>query len=175
MSLVYCADCTTAYAPDLPSCPHCWSIETHSEEDNVGKITGAGVSNEPGDDPAGWPDGAVLGGPSRDISPHDPLATAAPAVLESQQIGDADRSFVYREPVTDDRPGDVADDDTDDTSGAATSRKRNRSGHTEPKDGSGSSATRSDKPVTITPADGSKSKQADDESTGGTGTGRSKT
>lgn len=133
----------------------------------MGKITGAGVSNEPGDDPSGWPEGAVLGGPSRDISPHDPLATAQPAVLESQGVGAPDRSFVHREQAPDselrrddDEPTDEGDGDTQAASGSTgtgTGRKRPTSDRTDSK------VIRSDEPVTITPA-------AEQEKTGDTST-----
>jgi hypothetical protein len=31
MALAICEGCTTAYAPDLPACPHCWSTDRHEQ------------------------------------------------------------------------------------------------------------------------------------------------
>jgi hypothetical protein len=87
--LAECAACGTRYAPDLMTCPNCWSEE---RTDGMPKITGAGVSFPDGHAPddgeehvhpavpaeASEPDGAVLPEPDAEPVTEAPAPSAAP-------------------------------------------------------------------------------------------------
>lgn len=80
-----CDDCTTAYSPGAPRCPHCGSTSHHDQGDNdVAKITHAkGATQGPPDEPEpAEPETAEEDSPASD--------TPAPSAPKSDWVAHAE-------------------------------------------------------------------------------------